>query len=758
VLFLLNSRLRRLLSRPTSMTENRPSRFHFPVASSAFAGLLGAGLFDTLLVLVRGHDSRFFETLALSLGIYGLTGLLCAAFVGWAIATILAALPGGFRGLLDDESLDVRVCGLLVAGLAGGLVLAVCTALGYAGFVSTMNSRTLATIATAGLGFAFVIPAVLVLLATRSIAARLAQRFLPRTASLGRAGLLTSGMAGLGLLAFVFAFSRADWRVLDLGPLWSMGVAIVLGVGHGVFWHRTAMGTRLRQKLPTRILRPLAAILVLILLVLGSTAQDNSPTFAAIADGGLGLKFGLKVARKLTDRDGDGYSARFGGGDCDDTRADVYPGAEEIPGDGIDQNCEGGDAPLDSATEGKANEPTEAALVQPAPTKAGAFAGNLLIIAIDATRADRLGVAGYGRPAGRSLTPNLDMLAAKGAYFRRVWAQAPNTPRSFPSFVTSLYPSEIAWQKRSLNYSPLLPSNHTFFEPMTGAGLRTIGIFSHFYFTTDRGISKGISEWSNDGAQSIADSNKDIAAPRIGPRVIERLKKAARNKERFMLWTHFFEPHSSYMPHPEFPTTLSGVQGLEEKYDYEIAFDDQWVGKILKTLEETKLTENTAVVVFGDHGEAWGEHKVYFHGQNLAEEQIRVPLIFTVPGRKPVVSDEEVGLVDVGPTLLNLIGVTPPAHLHGRSLLPIIDGGTLPPRPVFAELLPSTATPDHEIVIIDRGKKLVHKVSLRRFELFDLTVDPKQIKNLADNPTHKQILDELKVKLLAFEEHRPATK
>ena len=65
------------------------------------------------------------------------------------------------------------------------------------------------------------------------------------------------------------------------------------------------------------------------------------------------------------------------------------------------------------------------------------FGGNLLIISVDALRADRLGVAGYKRRKGQSLTPNLDALASQGAYFRRVWSQAPNTPRSFPAFLTS---------------------------------------------------------------------------------------------------------------------------------------------------------------------------------------------------------------------------------------------------------------------------------------------------------------------------------
>jgi choline-sulfatase len=737
------------------MSERRPSRFHLPVAVSTFAGFLGAGVFDALLVLARGHQARLFEALALSVGLYGGAGLLCAALLGWAAATLLGAIPGGWGALRDDEALDARACGLLLGGVAAGLVMAVGAGLGYGGFVSAMNSRTLATIASAGLAMVFVVPAALVLLATWRLAGRLVQRFLPRPPHLGRTGLVALLLAGAGLLAFVVALSRADWRVLDLGPFGAAAAVLVLGVAHGLFWHHSATGKRLLQKSPTRIIRPAIALVVILLLVAGSRIRETSPTYAAVGEGALGLKFALKLARKATDRDGDGYSALFGGGDCDDSRADVYPGAEDIPGDGIDQNCEGGDAPLVvEAAETDTAPVAGATTSKPIPSKAGKFTGNILIIAIDATRADRLGVAGYERPAGRSLTPNLDALARRGAYFRRVWAQAPNTPRSFPSFVTSRYPSEIAWQKRSLNYSPLLPSNRTIFEPMVGAGMLPIGIFSHFYFTADRGISKGFAEWSDDGAKTIADSNKDIAAPRIVPRVIDRLKKAAKTGERFVLWTHLFEPHSSYMSHAEFPTTLSGVQGLEEKYDYEIAYDDLWIGKILKTLDETKLADNTAIVVFGDHGEAWGEHKIYFHGQNLTEEQLRVPLIIAVPGRAPVISDDEAGLIDVGPTLLDLIGVPPQPALHGRSLLPIIDGAILPPRPIFAELLPSTATPDHEVIIVDRGKKLVHKVSERRFELFDLGADPKQMKNLADDPGHKVLLDDLKAKLIAFEEHR----
>jgi hypothetical protein len=723
------------------------TRFHWPTAASVFAGILGAGAVDVLIVLCRASGAHVLDLVALSLGLFGCLGLLAAAVAGWAMATLLGALPGGWRGLIDDAQADARAAGVLFGFAGAACVIALGAAAGHGVFVGQMASRKLAVIASGGLVLLASPLAGLAGLFVGPPLGRLMARLAPRPRRLGHTGTLLLLFATLGLLGFVVALSRADWRVLDLGPMWALAIAVPLAVGHGWFWHISSRGQLLLARLPRRTLRLAATGLVLVVMFVGSRVPEQSPTYAAINDASLGLRFLLKVARGAADRDGDGYAARFGGGDCDDTRADVYPGAEDTPGDGIDQDCQGGDAkPL-------AVQKVQAAL--PAtPTRANAFQGNILIIAIDALRGDRLGVAGYGRPEGRSLTPTLDALAKRGAYFRRVWSQAPNTPRSFPSLVTSRPPSEIAWQKRSLNYSPILPTYPTFFQPLAAAGLHPIGIFSHFYFTKDRGISTGFAEWSDDGAKSIADSNKDIAAPRIVPQVIARLRKAAQTGERFVLWTHLFEPHSSYVEHPEFPTTLSGVQGLEEKYDYEIAFDDLWVAKIMATLEETGLARNTTVVVFGDHGEAWGEHKVYFHGQDLTEEQLRVPLIITVPGQKPVVVDDEVALLDMGPTLVDLVGAMPPPSFRGRSLLPAIEGKPLSPRPIFAELLPATAWPRHEVMVVSGGKKLTHKITDRRFELHDLATDPKQHKNLAEDPAYRKTLEELRTLLLAFEEHQ----
>ena len=706
-----------------------------PVAASVFAGFLAAGVVDLLLVLGRGEGARPAEAVALAIGLYGTLGL------------VLGGLPSPLGA---HPQVDRRVAAGVLSGAVGAGALAVVAAAGFIILVSPMHSKALATIATAGVAMLAVLPAVIVALAFRRLALAVAD-LLPSLGAAGKTGLVLMALLALGALAGVLALSRADWRVLDLGPLQALGVAAVLGTAHGLFWHRRGRADRLLGAGVMTGVRAVLVLAVLALLPVAASAPEGSPTYAAVEDKALGLRALVGIARRATDGDGDGHSARFGGGDCDDRRADSFPGAEEIPGDGIDQNCQGGDATGTAVAVGSGG----AAPAAPAPVvrrSGDAFGGNLLILSIDALRADRLGVAGYKRRKGQSLTPNLDRLAGRAAYFRRVWSQAPNTPRSFPAFLTSRWPSDVAWANRSTNYSPILPANETFFEQLASAGIKPIGIFSHFYFSADRGLNQGFAEWNNDGAGTIAESNKDIPSPRIVPRVIARLQKAAAAKERFALWTHLFEPHSSYMVHPEYPVSARGVEGLEEKYDYEIAYVDRWVGKILAALDSTGLAANTTVVVLADHGEAWGEHKHYFHGQDLSEEQLRVPLIVAVPGRKPVQVQDEVAVVDVGATLLDLVGITPPASFRGRSLMPAVDGQPLPPRPLFGELLPASSWPKHEVMIVDQGKKLTHKITERRWELHDLASDPRQQKDLSADPRHQKLLEALKAKLLAFEE------
>lgn len=747
-----------------------------PIAASVLAGFLGAGMVDVVVTVVRGSASPL-ALLLLAVGLYGAAGLLAASVVGLLVAGVLGAIPGGSSALVRDVEADRAAAAGISSGLAGLILAAIIVGLGQRVLVRPMQSDKLATIAAGGLVLLAGVPAAAFAIGLYRPLRRLIVPRLPRPARFGTTGTLLLAMAGAGVLAAFAAFSRADWRVLDLSPFIALGVIVVAGVGHGLFWYRSTVGRRLATRVPASGLSHVLVIAIFVALVAAARLPETSSAFAAAEQSSLGLRFALKIGRALTDGDGDGFSARFGGGDCDDNRPDVYPGAEDVPGNGLDENCEGGDAVAEASTAEDEDQGDEAPAPAASPassakgvpssrapatsaaegaTKPGApFTGNILIITIDALRGDRLGVAGYARPHEKSLTPNLDALARRGAYFRRVWSQAPNTPRSFPSILTSQTPSGVRWDKPKVNYPNLLESNHTFFEDLRGAGLTPIGIFSHFYFTEDRGISKAFKEWSNDGAGTIAESNKDSASPRIVPRVVARLKKAAASKERFVLWTHLFEPHSSYMTHKEFPSSgASGVPGLMEKYDHEIAFVDSWVGRVLAALESTGLASKTAVVIMADHGEAWGEHKVFFHGQDLFDEQLRIPLIIAIPGRSPVVSDDPVAALDVGPTLVDLVGAPPPKSFRGRSLLPAVGGEKLPHRPIYSELLPATAWPHHAVMLVDEDKKLIHRVSERRFELYDLARDPGEKQNLADDAASAATFGRMRKMLLGFEERK----
>jgi choline-sulfatase len=474
----------------------------------------------------------------------------------------------------------------------------------------------------------------------------------------------------------------------------------------------------------------------------------SDATLTAVMDHSIGGAKLVGVGRMLVDHDGDGYSPFFGGPDCDDHDKDVHPGAREVPNDGIDNDCTGGDRVKSvEITGGPAPD-----VKDPAPPTAPSFTGNVLFIMVDTLRADRIGAGGYKRD-GKSLTPRLDAFAAQSVWFRRAYSQAPNTPRSMPSMMTSRYPSQIAVDKLYQNYPRLDDSNEMLFEDLQKAKLHTIGIASHFYFCKDPdcpskhahpNFQQGFDEFDDSGALDIAESNHDSAAPRIVPRVVAELGHLAQSKERFAMFVHLFEPHSTYMEHDGWPVTEHGTAGLEQKYDYEIAFEDGWIGKILDELDHDGLAADTMVVLVSDHGEAFGVHRIagqdmFFHGQTLYDELIHVPVMIRVPGVAPRQVDQVVQVIDVAPTILSMIGAPVPPAMKGRSLAPLLHGEAQAPRPAFAELLPAPEW-DHEgksMISADGKWHLFYRQSDRTYELYDLGADPEEKHDLWDE--QKQI-------------------
>jgi arylsulfatase A-like enzyme len=383
----------------------------------------------------------------------------------------------------------------------------------------------------------------------------------------------------------------------------------------------------------------------------------------------------------------------------------------------------------------------------PAANRLIKFDGNVLWVMIDTVRADRLGAAGYQRD-GKSLTPVLDKLAGESVYFTHAYAQAPNTPRSVPSFWTSRYPSQVKQDPTvDPNYPTVLDDNVTLFEALQPAGLRTIGVTSHFFFCDGvrrkgecdgfkkpkkSNIEQGSDEWTNDGVLDVEGSNHDIAAPRIVPRAIKRLEDLGKSKQRFAMFVHLFDPHSTYMEHEGFPAnTLKGTPGLMFKYDYEVAFDDQWIGKLLDALAANGLQDNTMVIVMADHGEAFAVHtfagqQMFFHGQTLYDELLHVPVLMRVPGVAPRKVDDVVQLIDLAPTVVDVLGLAKPAPWVGRSLVPAMLGQALPAQPAFAELLSAPSWPHKAKSMYSADGKwhLFFRQEDKRYELYDLTKDP----------------------------------
>jgi tetratricopeptide (TPR) repeat protein len=293
---------------------------------------------------------------------------------------------------------------------------------------------------------------------------------------------------------------------------------------------------------------------------------------------------------------------------------------------------------------------------------------NVLVITLDTTRADHIGA--YGDRAAQ--TPNIDRMARGGIMFRNCYASVPLTLPSHSVLFTGRYP--IANNVRNNGNYFLPASETTLAEVLRGRGYDTRAVIAAFVLLSKFGVNQGFSVYDDslDTHEMIRNYKSEIPAAMVHEKFSAWLGQ--NSGKPFFYWLHFYDPHTPYRPPQEFAKRFPSNPGGQ--YDGEIAYTDSWVGRVIESLRERGLLEHTLVVISGDHGEAFGEHQEQGHGIFCYEETLKVPLIFYAPklldgGR--LVTDR-VGLVDVMPTVLDLLGATIPPAVQGSSFLSMLNG------------------------------------------------------------------------------------
>jgi len=490
---------------------------------------------------------------------------------------------------------------------------------------------------------------------------------------------LTAGLFSTGAIVF----SALDWnRHLRFLPWTHIAVAAaILGVTLLVTIPRGTWSAR--RFVPTATWSAVTTALTLAVSLLASESEPARK--AAFARAGLTGPV-LTQARRLFDRDRDGYSRWFGGGDCDDTDATVHPGVLDYPDDGVDQDCDGRDARAATLV-----PPRFGAVPASVPREL-----NLLLITIDTVRADHLGTYGYPRPT----SPEIDRLAAEGSLFVNGWAHAPSTRYSMPAIATGRWPSSITWDE-SIWWPRIAPGVRTLGEALKAAGYFTAAFYSFEYFALadHRGFERGIDLYRADRAvlhQSVNGpmESRGSSSQQMADDGIAFFESHLTGK--VFLWLHFYDPHLSYEPHAEVPSFGRERMDL---YDGEIRFTDLHLGRLFRRLKELGLWGRTAIVITGDHGEGFGEHGITEHGFDLYPAQTKVPFIIRVPGLPPQRLSRPAGHVELAPTLLNLARAPQEPSFLGRSVVPELAGGDAAGEPS------SPAPVVFQEVTSERGKK-----------------------------------------------------
>jgi len=370
-------------------------------------------------------------------------------------------------------------------------------------------------------------------------------------------------------------------------------------------------------------------------------------------------------------------------------------------------------------------------------TQTGAVAGrlprglrptdlNLLIITLDTTRADRLGAYGW-RPAA---SPALDRIAREGVLFEHASSPAPLTLPAHSSLFTGKYPPHHGVRDNGGFY--LDASETTLAERLKASGFKTGGFVGAYVLDRTWGIAQGFDTYFDNfdltKFETPSLGEVDRPANEVADHALAWLETV--KSSRFFGWVHFYDAHSPYAPPEPYRTRFAN-----QPYVGEIAFVDSQVERIRAFLEAQQLLDRTVIVVLGDHGESLNDHGESTHGFFIYESVLHVPLMIRAPydalhGRQVA---DTVRTVDVMPTILDLLGMKPVDAVDGQSVVSMMTGSV---RELGLAAYAEAVYPRYhygwgELRSLTSGR--FKYIEAPRPELYDLSSDPSETRNLYDN-------------------------
>lgn len=371
--------------------------------------------------------------------------------------------------------------------------------------------------------------------------------------------------------------------------------------------------------------------------------------------------------------------------------------------------------------------------------KPGVLEGfNVLVITTDTTRADHIGA--YGNKSIR--TPVIDGLARDGILFANTATPSPSTLPAHSSLLTGMYPFHHG--ARANGTFKLEDEVTTLAERFKAKGYRTGAAISAFVLDSRFGLDQGFDLYHDDltkGMKYAAHMFRERAAELTNEPVTEWLRENVGD-EPFFFWVHYFDPHAVYLPPEPFRSAYR-----DDLYDGEIAYADSQIGLLLEELEKLKVRDKTLIVYTSDHGEGLGEHGEQTHSLLIYDATLRVPLVMSAPAKLPrgKVIHRQSSLVDVGSTVLSLLGEEVPVELDG------IDWTRQPrdrPRGVVIETI-SSMTLHGWAPLIGLRRDDYKYIQAPTPELYDLRGDPGELENLHDSEaeTVRELHRELSTRL-----------